>query len=94
MLGTLDVIDCAKGTIVLRVTSDGRTLALRISQLADVDVISYRSTAPGAVSCGPQSSRNRVYATYRPDAANSGIDGRATAIELLPDNFVEPKPQR
>jgi cytochrome c-type biogenesis protein CcmH/NrfG len=94
ILGTLDAIDCAKGTIVLRVTSNGRALALRTKQLADVDFISYRSTAPGAVSCGPQKSRDRVYATYRPDAAASGIDGLVVAIELLPDNFMEPKPQR
>jgi cytochrome c-type biogenesis protein CcmH/NrfG len=94
VLGTLDAIDCANGTIVLRVTSNGRALALRTRQLADVHFISYRSTAPGAVSCGPQKSRDRAYATYRPDAVTSGIDGLAVAIELLPDNFVEPKPQR
>jgi tetratricopeptide (TPR) repeat protein len=94
VLGTLDAIDCANGAIVLRVTSNGRSLALRTRQFADVDFISYRSTAPGAVSCGPQKSRERVYATYRPDAATSGIDGQVVAIELLPDNFMEPKPQR
>jgi hypothetical protein len=94
VFGTLDAIDCARGTILLRVTSRGRTLALRARQLTDVDLISYRSTAPGAVSCGPQKSRDQVYATYRPDAAAGGVDGVAVAIELLPDNFVEPKPQR
>jgi tetratricopeptide (TPR) repeat protein len=93
VLGTLDAIDCARGAVVLRVTSNGRALALRATQLANVDFISYRSTAPGAVTCG-QKFRDRIYATYRPDAANSGIDGLAVAIELLPDNFVEPKPQR
>ena len=94
VLGTLDAIDCANGTIVLRVTSNGRALALMTKQFADVDFISYRSTAPGSVSCGPQKSRDRVYATYRADAATRGIDGIVVAIELLPDNFVEPKPQR
>ena len=92
VLGTLDAIDCARGAVVLRVTSNGRVLALRATQFADVDFISYRSTAPGAVTCGPQKSRDRVYATYRPEAATGGIDGLAVAIELLPDNFVEPKP--
>ena len=94
VLGTLDAIDCASGTVLLRVTSNGRALALKTQQLADVDFISYRSTAPGSVSCGPRHSRDRVYATYRPDTATTGIDGVPVAIELLPDDFVEPKPGR
>ena len=94
VLGTLDAIDCVSGAVVLRVTGNGRTLALRARQLADVDFISYRSSTPSAVHCGPQTSRDRVYATYRPDAAAPGIDGVAVAIELLPDDFVPPDASR
>ena len=88
VLGTLDAIDCANGTFVLRVTSNGRTLALGARQLADVDLISFRSNTPDRVNCGPQKPRYRVYATYRPEGATAGIDGVAVAIELLPDDFV------
>ena len=41
------------------------------------------------VNCGPQKTRARVYATYRPVAA-AGIDGQAVAIEVLPDDFAPP----
>ena len=88
VLGTLDAIDCANGTFVLRVTSNGRTLALGARQLADVNLISFRSNTPDRVNCGPQKPRYRVYATYRPEGATAGIDGVAVAIELLPDDFV------
>ena len=94
LLGTLDAIDCVNGTVVLRVTSNGRTVALRARQFADVDFISHRSSTPSQMNCGPQKSRERVYATYRPDAAAGGIDGLAVAIELLPDDFVPPNPPR
>lgn len=94
VLGTLDAIDCVNGTIVIRVTSNGRTLALKARQFAEVDFISYRSSTPGKVNCGPQQSRDRVYATYRPDAAGGSIDGLAVAIEVLPDDFVPPNPPR
>ena len=90
VLGTLDAIDCVNGTIVLRVTTNGRTLSLGAKQFADVEFISFRSSTPGEINCGPQKSRDRVYATYRPDAAAGGIDGVAVAIELLPDDFVPP----
>jgi hypothetical protein len=62
--------------------------------LADVDFISYRSSTPSEVNCGPQKGRDRVYATFRPAAARNGIDGQAVAIELLPDGFAPPNPAR
>jgi tetratricopeptide (TPR) repeat protein len=93
VFGTLDAIDCVNGTVTLRVTSSGRTLALTAKQFTDVDFISYRSTAPGEVKCGPQ-TRDRVYATYRAVAAGRGVDGAAVAIEIVPDGFVPPKPQQ
>ena len=61
-------------------------------------LVQIEQTAPrslrGRLVVDLQKSRDRVHATYRPDAAASGIDGLAVAIELLPDNFVEPRPQR
>jgi len=88
VIGTFEAIECVNGTVVLRVVSDGRALSLRTRQLADVDFISYRSSAPGNVSCGPQPTSYSVYATYRPSAAGTaGIDGDAVAIEVLPDGF-------
>ena len=88
VIGTFEAIECVNGTVVLRVVSDGRVLSLRTRQLADVDFISYRSSAPSNVSCGPQPTSYSVYATYRPSAAGTaGIDGDAVAIEVLPDGF-------
>ena len=94
LLGTLDGIDCVGGLVVFRVTTNGGPRALMARQFADVDFISYRSTAPGRVNCGIPKTRDRVYATYRPDAEAAGFDGRAVAIELLPEDFVPPKPRR
>jgi hypothetical protein len=79
---------------VLRVGIDGRVLALQARQFADVDFISYRSSTPGEVNCGPQKARDRVYATYRPGGSTAGIDGQAVAIEVLPDDFVPPTSPR
>jgi Flp pilus assembly protein TadD len=94
VLGTFEAVDCINGDVVLRVASEGRVLALRAKQLADVDFISYRSSTPSEVNCGPQKGRDRVYATFRPAAASNGIDGQAVAIELLPDGFAPPNPAR
>ena len=88
VLGRFQAIDCINGAIVLRVSAEGRVLSLRTRQLADVDFISYRSSAPGNVSCGPQPTSYDVYATYRPAAGTAGIDGEAVAIEVLPDGFT------
>ena len=89
MIGTFEAIECVNGTVVLRVVSDGRVLSLRAKQLADVDFISYRSSAPNNVSCGPQPTGYSVYATYRLAAAGTaGIDGDAVAVEVLPDGFT------
>lgn len=88
VLGTFEAVDCANGAVVLRVAIDGRVLALQAKQFTDVDFISYRSSAPGEVNCGPQKTRDRVYATYRPGGTTAGIDGQAVAIEVLPDDFV------
>ena len=87
VLGRFQAIDCANGAIVLRIAGEGRVLSLRTKQLADVDFISYRSSAPGSVSCGPQPTGYAVYATYRPASGATGIDGEAVAIEALPDGF-------
>jgi len=89
VIGTFEAIECVNGTVVLRVVSDGRVLSLRAKQLADVDFISYRSSAPSNVSCGPQPTGYSVYATYRLAAAGTaGIDGDAVAVEVLPDGFT------
>jgi len=88
VLGTFEAVDCVNGAVVLRVAIDGRVLALQTKQLADVDFISYRSSMPSEVNCGPQKTRDRVYATYRPGGTTAGIDGQAVAIEVLPDDFV------
>jgi tetratricopeptide (TPR) repeat protein len=90
VLGVLEAVECANGSVVFRVASNGRTLALRAAQFADVEFISYRVVPPGRDFCGPQKSRDRVYATYRPDGGTAGIDGIAVAVELLPDDFVPP----
>lgn len=91
VFGTFDAIECGAGGFVLRVTSNGRTLALSARQLTDVDLISFRANPPDRAGCGPMKIRYPVYATYRPDGATAGIDGVAVAIELLPDDFV-PQP--
>ena len=94
VLGTFEAVDCINGDVVLRVASEGRVLALRTKQLADVDFISYRSSTPGEVNCGPQKRRDRVLATFRPAGTSNGIDGQAVAIEVLPDDFAPPNPAR
>jgi hypothetical protein len=93
VLGRFQAIDCVNGTVLLRVAVEGRVLALQTRQLADVDFISYRSTTPGEVNCGPQKTQAPVFATYRP-LVQAGVDGQAVAIEVLPDDFAGPNPPR
>ena len=88
VIGTFEAIECVNGTVVLRVVSDGRVLSLRTKQLADVDFISYRSSA-----ARQRVVRPAAYELFRlrhlPSAAagTAGIDGDAVAIEVLPDGF-------
>ncbi len=89
-VGTLTAIDCEGGTVVLRVETEDESLRLRAASVGAVQFISYPSTAGKSMGCGPVDPSTRVFATYvESDAAiqATGIDGRAIAIEILPDGY-------
>ena len=65
-------------------------MLLKAARFEAIDFISYRSTTPGTISCGPRRPAEDVYVTWRRDevAAPSGTQGIVVAVELLPDGFV------
>lgn len=89
--GLFTQIDCARGLIVLHVSTPGGTLLLRAPGFDAIDFISYRSSTPGTVSCGVRPQPEDVYVTWRAEQASISIgmsQGIAVAVELLPDGFV------
>lgn len=90
-IGMLTAVDCQGGMIVLRVETEDESLRLAAAGFSAVDFITYQSTTAQSIACGPQQPPKRVFATYREsDAAvqTTGIDGRAIAIEMLPEGYV------
>jgi len=69
----------------------GEALLLRAARFDAVDFISYRSTTPGRISCGPRRPAEDVYVTWRRDETSGTSAGTAVAVELLPDGYVPTK---
>jgi tetratricopeptide (TPR) repeat protein len=91
VLGMFEGVECLQDLVVLRVRVDNQPLRLAASGFDEIDFISYRAGAPAGVQCGPLPEPQRVLATYRtgaPDAPSPEGDGRAVAIELIPDGYV------
>jgi hypothetical protein len=89
--GTLKAVDCESGSIVLRVETEDESLRLSAARLDGIQFISYQPSSPKSLVCGP--SDLRVFATYvESDAViqATGIDGRAIAVEVLPEGYREP----
>jgi hypothetical protein len=89
----LTAIDCESGTVVLRVETEDESLRLKAASVDAVQFISYSPTARTSIGCGPIDPSSRVFATYvESDAAvqATGIDGRAIAIEVLPEGYDVP----
>jgi Tfp pilus assembly protein PilF len=92
--GLLTEIECQQQQLVLHVRVPGEALLLRAPRFDAVDFISYRSTTPGRIACGPRRPAEDVYVTWRPGEASvpSGTSaGTAVAVELLPDGYVPTK---
>ena len=90
-VGMLTAVDCESGTVVLHVETEDESLRLRAASVEAVHFISYPSTAGKSMACGAVDPSTRVFATYvESDAAiqATGIDGRAIAIEILPEGYV------
>jgi len=88
--GLFTEIECTRGQIVLHVRALGQALLLRAERFDAIDFVSYRSSTPGTISCGPQPA-NAVYVTWRADEgalASGTSQGIVVAVELLPDGFV------
>jgi len=91
-IGKLTAIDCESARIVLHVETDDESLRLSAANVAAVQFISYRAGDSKRLACGEMTPPARVFATYQESEAAiqaTGIDGRATAIEVLPDDYVE-----
>jgi predicted Zn-dependent protease len=90
VLGILRTAECESGRVVLHVETENEWLRLSAASLSAVEFIAYPAGDRTAPACGPVTPPSRVFATYvESDAVMQakGIDGRATAIELLPDGY-------
>jgi tetratricopeptide (TPR) repeat protein len=89
-VGTLTAVDCPSGTVVLHVETEDESLRLSASSVVAVQFISYHTTDQRPLACGAVTPPARVFATYLESEAAiqaTGIDGRAIAIEVLPDGY-------
>jgi tetratricopeptide (TPR) repeat protein len=89
-LGRLSTVECEGERVVLHVETEDESLRLVAVNLSAVEFISYPAGDRVAAACGPVSPPSRVFATYvESDAVMqaTGIDGRAVAIERLPDDY-------
>ena len=90
-MGMFTAVECRPGTIVLHIETEDESLQLAATAFGDVEFIAYRSSSPAVANCGSVEPSLRVFATYRESEAavrTTGIDGRAVAIEVLPDGYV------
>jgi tetratricopeptide (TPR) repeat protein len=88
--GMLIAVECGTAAIVLRIVTDDESLRLSAASAAAVQFISYAATSQASIACGPVNPPTHVFATYvESDAATqaTGIDGRAIAIEVLPEGY-------
>ena len=81
--GMLAGIDCPGGRPVFQLKTAAGVTTFSASQLAAVDLITYRPDVTGTVDCGPFKEPMAVYITWRPAADRSGAR-IAIAIEFLP----------
>ncbi len=91
VLGAVTDIECSPGALVFAVRTPTDSLRLSAAALKDVQFITYRDQPPGDVVCGPQDNATHALITYRAAQTSSGttnLDGRAVAIELVPDDYA------
>ena len=81
--GVLAGIECPDGRPVFQLKTAAGVTRFSASQLAVVDLISYRPDLTGTIDCGPFKEPMAVYITWRPAADGSGAR-IAIAIEFLP----------
>jgi tetratricopeptide (TPR) repeat protein len=89
-LGLLRTVECEGGRVVLDIETEDESLRLSAANLSAVEFISYPAGDRTAAACGPVGPPSRVFATYvESDAVMqaTGIDGRAIAIERLPEGY-------
>ena len=89
-LGLLRTVECEAGRVVLHVETEDESLRLSAATLSAVEFIAYPAGDRTAAACGPVSPPLRVFATYAESDAvvqATGIDGRAIAIEGLPEDY-------
>jgi hypothetical protein len=85
--GILQEIACSPAAIVLQVKLLDGVRRIGAPKFEQIAFISYRDDLAGGVACGPRREPEAVYVTWRPEGP-PGTDGRAVAVEFLPDGFT------
>jgi tetratricopeptide (TPR) repeat protein len=81
--GTLQSVECGRTSVSIVLTTDKGTTRASAGALSAIDFVTFRSSAGGSVSCGPQTPVPALL-TWRRD----GTQTIAVALELLPDGYV------
>jgi hypothetical protein len=89
VLGMLAAVECSGQSPVLVIDAADQSLHLATAGLSSVQFIGYDPSAPASPVCGRAATPARVFATYRDeDAGSTAVDGKAVAIEWLPEGFA------
>jgi hypothetical protein len=86
VFGVLVSIECGAPGVRVRVRTNGQEVAATARRMEDVDLIAYGNTQNFTISCGARVPPDVVYFTWTPSV--SGGEGRAVAIEFMPDGYV------
>jgi hypothetical protein len=82
--GTLEQIECARGTIVLHVRTADRVARFHAARLEEIEFITYRTDLSGKVSCGKRAVPEKVIVTWRAarSTQSTSSDGQVVAVEF------------
>ena len=84
--GVFEAVECGPKGIVFAVRTAESRLRTRAARFEDVEFLTYRTLASPSISCGAQVPAMDVYMTWRPPpGSNEAAEGRAVAIEILPE---------
>lgn len=88
--GRLVKVECGDAGILFFVSAGGRTLVLHAEELGRVKFVTYTRQVKGKIECGTEIIAQPVLVTYRPPQIDrSPIDGELTAVEFVPEEWLQ-----
>lgn len=93
VLGAVTTIDCGPLGVLFYVRTASASLRLFTPAFDAVEFITYRDAVGGSIACGPQSTLDHVFVSFRPRGSartkmGGAYDGEVLAVEMLPRDYT------